>query len=51
MEDVCGGTKPYLGVAHLDAEHLRIKDKAIHQVCLDHEIRGTNEENLLIYQE
>lgn len=33
MDDVCGGTKPYLGAGHLEAEHLRIKDKAIFQVC------------------
>lgn len=32
MEQVCGGAKPYLGAGHLDAEHLRIKDKAIFQV-------------------
>lgn len=34
MEDVCGGAKPYLGAGHLEAEHLRIKDKAIFQVRL-----------------
>lgn len=33
MESVCGGAKPYLGAGHLEAEHLRIKDKAIFQVC------------------
>lgn len=32
MEQVCGGAKPYLGAGHLDAEHLRIKDKAVFQV-------------------
>lgn len=32
MEDVCGGTKPYLSTGHLDAEHLRVKDKALFQV-------------------
>lgn len=32
MEDVCGGAKPYLGAGHLEAEHLRVKDKAIFQV-------------------
>ncbi|XP_049952432.1 atlastin isoform X1 [Schistocerca serialis cubense] len=31
MEEVCGGTKPYLSSAHLEAEHNRVKDKAIHQ--------------------
>lgn len=32
MEDVCGGNKPYLSSAHLDSEHGRIKEKALHQV-------------------
>lgn len=32
MEDVCGGTKPFLSNGHLDAEHQRIKEKALHQV-------------------
>lgn len=32
MEEICGGTKPYLGEGHLEAEHLRIRDKAIFQV-------------------
>lgn len=32
MEDVCGGTRPYLSTGHLDAEHLRVKDKAVFQV-------------------
>lgn len=31
MEDVCGGTKPYLKSDELESEHLRIKDKAIDQ--------------------
>lgn len=31
MEEVCGGQKPYLSSGHLEAEHLRIKDKALHQ--------------------
>lgn len=31
MEDVCGGNKPYLSTAHLDSEHNRIKEKALHQ--------------------
>lgn len=35
MEEICGGTKPYLGEGHLEAEHLRIRDKAIYQVRLD----------------
>lgn len=32
MEDVCGGTRPYLSTGHLEAEHLRCKDKAVFQV-------------------
>lgn len=32
MEDVCGGNRPYLSTGHLDAEHLRIKDKALYHV-------------------
>lgn len=32
MEEICGGTKPYLSEGHLEAEHLRIRDKAIYQV-------------------
>ncbi|XP_055590257.1 atlastin [Uranotaenia lowii] len=31
MEDVCGGAKPYLSSNHLDSEHNRIKEKALHQ--------------------
>lgn len=31
MEVVCGGTKPYLSTAHLEAEHQRIKDKSLSQ--------------------
>lgn len=38
MEDVCGGNKPYLGTGHLEAEHFRIKDKAIYQVGGDRNI-------------
>lgn len=34
MEEICGGQKPYLGEGHLEAEHLRIRDKAIFQVCI-----------------
>ncbi|XP_026479238.1 LOW QUALITY PROTEIN: atlastin-like [Ctenocephalides felis] len=29
MEDICGGSKPYLSTAHLESEHLRIRDKAV----------------------
>lgn len=32
MEEICGGQKPYLSEGHLEAEHLRIRDKAIFQV-------------------
>lgn len=31
MEEICGGTKPYLSAGHLESEHLRIMDKALHQ--------------------
>lgn len=31
MEDVCGGTKPYLNTSVMEAEHKRIKDKAVQQ--------------------
>ncbi|XP_026332846.1 atlastin [Hyposmocoma kahamanoa] len=30
MEEVCGGAKPYLQTQLLDAEHCRIRDKALH---------------------
>nr|XP_021191931.2 atlastin isoform X4 [Helicoverpa armigera] len=30
MEEVCGGAKPYLQTALLEAEHLRLRDKALH---------------------
>ncbi|KAF4527359.1 hypothetical protein B566_EDAN001138 [Ephemera danica] len=29
MEGVCGGARPFLGSEHLEAEHLRIKDKSL----------------------
>jgi atlastin len=29
MEGVCGGPKHVLGTEHLEAEHLRIKDRAM----------------------
>lgn len=32
MEDVCGGTRPYLSSGHLEAEHMRVKEKSLHQV-------------------
>ncbi|XP_066152072.1 atlastin [Euwallacea fornicatus] len=31
MEDVCGGTKPYLKTDAIETEHKRVKDKAIEQ--------------------
>lgn len=31
MESVCGGTKPFLATAHLESEHRRCVDKALHQ--------------------
>lgn len=31
MDAVCGGSKPYLSTAHLDSEHLRVKDKSMEQ--------------------
>lgn len=31
MEEICGGPKPYLNAGHLESEHLRIMDKALHQ--------------------
>ncbi|KAL1110097.1 hypothetical protein AAG570_008174 [Ranatra chinensis] len=31
METVCGGAKPYLNSAHLETEHMRIKDRALEQ--------------------
>lgn len=34
MEEVCGGQKPYLSEGHLEAEHLRVRDKAIFQVYI-----------------
>jgi len=40
MEDVCGGTRPYLNTGHLDAEHLRIKDKALHQFTAKRKMGG-----------
>lgn len=32
MEEVCGGTRPYLSAGHLEAEHLRVKEKSLNQV-------------------
>ncbi|XP_055700129.1 atlastin isoform X2 [Phlebotomus papatasi] len=40
MEDVCGGTKPFLSNGHLDAEHQRIKEKALHQFSAKRKMGG-----------
>lgn len=40
MEEVCGGNRPYLNTAHLDAEHLRVKEKAIHQFSAKRKMGG-----------
>lgn len=31
MEEICGGTKPYLNTERMECEHQRVKEKAIHQ--------------------
>jgi len=40
MEEICGGTQPYLGEGHLAAEHLRIRDKAIYQFTSKRKLGG-----------
>lgn len=40
MEVVCGGAKPYLSTAHLEAEHQRIKDKALNQFISKRKMGG-----------
>jgi len=40
MENVCGGAKPYLNSAHLETEHLRIKDKAMEQFSAKRKMGG-----------
>uniref|UniRef100_A0A023EUV9 Putative guanylate-binding protein n=1 Tax=Aedes albopictus TaxID=7160 RepID=A0A023EUV9_AEDAL len=40
MEDVCGGNKPYLNTAHLESEHNRIKEKALHQFSSKRKMGG-----------
>ncbi|TMW48683.1 hypothetical protein DOY81_006226 [Sarcophaga bullata] len=40
MEDVCGGTRPYLSTGHLEAEHLRVKDKAVFQFLSKRKMGG-----------
>nr|XP_022911777.1 atlastin [Onthophagus taurus] len=31
MDDICGGTKPYLNTNTIESEHRRVKEKALHQ--------------------
>ncbi|GJQ66246.1 putative GTPase [Trypoxylus dichotomus] len=31
MDEVCGGTRPYLNTNTMESEHRRVKDKALHQ--------------------
>ncbi|GAB0088277.1 atlastin [Sergentomyia squamirostris] len=40
MEEICGGAKPFLSTGHLDAEHLRIKEKAMHQFSAKRKMGG-----------
>lgn len=40
MDNVCGGAKPYLNSAHLETEHLRIKDKAMDQFSKKRKMGG-----------
>ncbi|XP_067617278.1 atlastin [Eurosta solidaginis] len=40
MEEVCGGTKPYLSTAHLETEHFRIKDQALFQFASKRKMGG-----------
>ncbi|XP_017780386.1 PREDICTED: atlastin-like [Nicrophorus vespilloides] len=40
MEDVCGGNKPYLNTSLMDAEHRRIKDKALLQFVSKQKMGG-----------
>ncbi|GLV36612.1 atlastin [Carabus blaptoides fortunei] len=49
MEDICGGGRPYLSTAHLDSEHLRIRDKALYQFHSKRKMGG--EEFSQIYKE
>lgn len=41
MEDICGGSKPYLSSAHLESEHLRIRDKAVGTFIQKRKMGGT----------
>ncbi|XP_012275817.1 atlastin isoform X2 [Orussus abietinus] len=49
MECVCGGTKPFLATAHLESEHQRCVDKALHQFQNKRKMGG--EEFSLTYME
>jgi atlastin len=40
MEEVCGGAKPYLNTAHLEAQHRRIKHKSLQQFVNKSKIGG-----------
>lgn len=40
MECVCGGTKPFLATAHLESEHQRCVDKALHQFANKRKMGG-----------
>lgn len=40
MEDVCGGNRPYLSTGHLDAEHMRVKEKALYQFSSKRKMGG-----------
>ncbi|KAH8242663.1 hypothetical protein KR032_000949 [Drosophila birchii] len=40
MEEVCGGTRPYLSTAHLETEHIRVKDKALFQFATKRKMGG-----------
>ncbi|XP_065167409.1 atlastin isoform X2 [Atheta coriaria] len=40
MEDVCGGAKPYMNTATIEAEHRRVKDKALNQFASKRKMGG-----------
>lgn len=40
MECVCGGTKPFLATAHLDSEHKRCVEKALHLFSIKRKMGG-----------
>ncbi|XP_063831178.1 atlastin-like [Ostrinia nubilalis] len=41
MEEVCGGAKPYLQTQLLEAEHSRVRDKALHAFHAKRKMGGT----------